>query len=81
MDAEPSRRQLESLQKQLIEAQENLSLIEERIAQYVQATDVPLQLIKDQRRLQRWIAREAVAALPKNWVPLRTWSSVLVATP
>ncbi len=57
MDTEPSRRQLELLQKQLAEAQENLALIEERIAQYVQETDVPLQLIKDQRRLRKWIAR------------------------
>jgi hypothetical protein len=57
MDIEPSHRQLESLHKQLAEAQENLSLIEERIAQYVQETDVPLQLIKDQRRLEKWIGR------------------------
>lgn len=50
-------RTVESLQLQLAEAQENLALIEERIAQYVQETDVPLQLIKDQRRLTKWIGR------------------------
>jgi vacuolar-type H+-ATPase subunit I/STV1 len=57
MDREPNARQVGSLVKQLSEAEENLRLIDERVAQYVQEVDVPLQLIKDQRRLQRWIAR------------------------
>ncbi len=57
MDLEPNARQVASLVKQLSDAEENLRLIDERIAQYVQEVDVPLQLIKDQRRLQRWIAR------------------------
>src|SRR5512136_2513950 len=57
MDQESNARQVASLQKQLSEAEENLRLIDERIAQYVQEVDVPLQLVKDQRRLQRWIAR------------------------
>ena len=57
MDQESQTRQVASLLKQLSEAEENLRLIDERIAQYVQEVDVPLQLIKDQRRLQRWIAR------------------------
>ena len=57
MAQEPNARKVASLMKQLSEAEENLRLIDERIAQYVQAVDVPLQLIKDQRRLQRWIAR------------------------
>ncbi len=57
MDHESNSRQVASLIKQLSEAEENLQLIDERIAQYVQEVDVPLQLIKDQRRLQRWIAR------------------------
>ncbi len=57
MDREPNARQVGSLVKQLSEAEENLRLIDERMAQYVQEIDVPLQLIKDQRRLQRWIAR------------------------
>ena len=57
MDQESSARQVASLQRQLGEAEENLRLIDERIAQYVQEVDVPLQLIKDQRRLQRGIAR------------------------
>jgi hypothetical protein len=57
VDQEPNARTVASLVKQLSEAEENLRLIDERIAQYVQAVDVPLQLIKDQRRLQRWIAR------------------------
>jgi hypothetical protein len=50
-------RQVASLLQQLSEAEENLRLIDERIAQYVQAVDVPLQLIKDQRRLRSGIAR------------------------
>ena len=56
MDQESHARTMASLVKQLSEAEENLRLIDERIAQYVQEVDVPLQLIKDQRRLQRWIA-------------------------
>jgi hypothetical protein len=57
MDQEPNTRTVASLVKQLSDAEENLRLIDERIAQYVQEVDVPLQLIKDQHRLQRWIAR------------------------
>ncbi len=57
MDPEPNARKVASLVRQLSDAEENLRLIDERVAQYVQEVDVPLQLIKDQRRLQRWIAR------------------------
>jgi hypothetical protein len=57
MDQESNTRQVASLVRQLSDAEENLRLIDERIAQYVQEVDVPLQLIKDQRRLQKWIAR------------------------
>jgi hypothetical protein len=57
MDQESHMRTVASLERQLSDAEENLRLIDERIAQYVQEVDVPLQLIKDQRRLQRWIAR------------------------
>jgi len=57
MDQESTTSTMASLEKQLSDAEENLRLIDERIAQYVQEVDVPLQLIKDQRRLQRWIAR------------------------
>jgi hypothetical protein len=39
------------LRHQLAEARENLLLIEERKSEYVQETDIPLQLIKDERRL------------------------------
>jgi formylglycine-generating enzyme required for sulfatase activity len=49
--------QIESLNRQLKEAQENLALIEERIAEYVLSTDVPLQLVKEQRRLEDRIHR------------------------
>ena len=45
-----------SLRRQLAEARENLRLIEEREAAYVLETDVPLQLVKEKRRLQQRIA-------------------------
>ena len=57
MDLERHTQSVASLQRQLAEAEENLRLIDERLAQYVQEVDIPLQLIKDQRRLQKLIAR------------------------
>lgn len=45
------------VQRQLAEARADLKLIEERISQYVLSTDVPLQLIKERRRLQELVAR------------------------
>ncbi len=49
--------ELEELQRLLAEAKENLQLIDERIAQYVLEIDVPLQLIKEQRRLQKKVRK------------------------
>jgi hypothetical protein len=46
----------QALQHQLDGARANLRLIEERISEYVLETDVPLSLIKDQRRWQDQIA-------------------------
>ncbi|HTP09130.1 MAG TPA: hypothetical protein VMP08_12820 [Anaerolineae bacterium] len=57
MDQEVTTRTVASLVKQLSDAEENLQLIDERIAKYVLETEVPLQLLKDQHRWQRWIAR------------------------
>lgn len=49
-----------SLQRQLAESYTSLQLIEERRAEFVQETDIPLTLIKDERRLrQRIIEIEA----------------------
>ncbi len=45
-----------SLRSQLAEARVNLRLIEERESQYVLTTDVPLQLVKEKRRLLERIA-------------------------
>jgi len=45
----------ESLRRQLTEACENLRLIDERASEYVMSTDVPLQLIKERRRLRERI--------------------------
>ncbi|CAG0998584.1 hypothetical protein GPROT1_03673 [Gammaproteobacteria bacterium] len=45
-----------SLAQQLAETREQLHLIEERKAEYVQQTDIPLQLIRDERH---WGARLA----------------------
>jgi hypothetical protein len=48
--------ELISLQDQLAEAGEDLMLIEERKSQYVLSSDIPLQLIKDERQVTRRIA-------------------------
>jgi len=42
---------LASLRRQLAEARQNLRLIEERKSQFVMATDIPLQLIKEEQYL------------------------------
>jgi hypothetical protein len=45
-----------SLERQLQSARENLRLIEDRKAEYVLEVDVPLQLIKEERRLKERVA-------------------------
>lgn len=45
-----------TFQRQLAELRENLRLIEERKSTFVQETDIPLQLLKDERRLRERIA-------------------------
>lgn len=47
---------IQSLNKQLAEAEENLRLIQERKAKYVLETDIPLQIIKEEQRLEAQIA-------------------------
>jgi hypothetical protein len=42
---------LESLNKQIVNVEENLRLIQERKSEYVQETTIPLQLIRDERQL------------------------------
>ena len=49
-------REKTSLQRQLAEARENLRLIEDRKAEYVLGVEVPLQLIKEERRWHDRIA-------------------------
>jgi hypothetical protein len=44
-----------SLHRQLAEARENLLLIQERKAEFVMGTSVPLDLIKEERRTERQI--------------------------
>jgi hypothetical protein len=59
--------QIESLKRQLKEAQENLALIEERMSEYVLSTDIPLQLVKEERRLEsriRWLQRRIAELRP-----------------
>ena len=51
-----SREDRASLERQLQSARENLRLIEDRKAEYVLEVDVPLQLIKEERRLRDKIA-------------------------
>jgi len=48
--------ELASLRRQLAEARENLRLIQERKAEYVLGTDIPLQLVKEERQLMERIA-------------------------
>ncbi len=48
--------EMASVQRQLAEARENLRLIEDRKAEYVLEVDVPLQLIKEERRLRDKVA-------------------------
>jgi hypothetical protein len=48
--------QAEALRRQLAEARDNPRLIEERESEYVLGTDVPLQLVKERRRLEERIA-------------------------
>jgi hypothetical protein len=58
-----------SLQRLLQAAQENLALIEERKAQYVLSTDIPLQLIKEERSLRKkiaWLERRIAERKPIN---------------
>jgi hypothetical protein len=50
-----SESQVESLKRLLTEAEENLRLIRERKSEFVQQADIPLQLIKDERRLEQEI--------------------------
>lgn len=56
-DPTGDQQDLESLRHQLVQARENLRLIDERIADYVLETDVPLQLLKEKGRLREHIAR------------------------
>jgi hypothetical protein len=56
------RREAQSLLQQFDDAQENLRLVQERKAQYVQEVDIPLQLIKDEKHWIKQIA-ELEAAL------------------
>jgi hypothetical protein len=46
---------LESLRRQLVAERENLLLIQERKAEFVMETSVPLDLIKEERRTERQI--------------------------
>jgi tetratricopeptide (TPR) repeat protein len=51
-----SEKDLESLQRQLAEARENLRIIQERKAEFVLSVEIPLQLVKEERSLLDKIA-------------------------
>jgi BMFP domain-containing protein YqiC len=55
-----------SRQRQLAEARENLSLVQERKEEFERSTDIPLQLVKEERRLRARIAEleQQLAAQP-----------------
>jgi hypothetical protein len=48
---------LDALRRQLRQEQENLRLIQERKAEYVLATDIPLDLVKRERQLMENVAK------------------------
>ncbi len=56
-DVTRSQEDTATLQRQLVEERVNLKLIEERMTEYVLGVDVPLQLVKEQRRLQDKISQ------------------------
>ncbi len=59
--------QIDSLKHQLKETQENVALIQERMSEYVLSTDIPLQLVKEERRLEsriRWLQRRIADLRP-----------------
>jgi len=61
--------EVEALQRELSQARENLALIQERMSEYVLSTDVPLQLIKEERRWEgriRWLERRIAELRPIN---------------
>jgi KaiC/GvpD/RAD55 family RecA-like ATPase len=64
---------IRSLRKQLAEAEESLRLILERKSEFVQETEVPLQLIKDERRLEAQIGnlRARLTRLAETPCPYR----------
>lgn len=49
--------EVDSLRRQLDELRANLRLIEERKAEYVESTGIPLQLVKEERQLRERIAQ------------------------
>ncbi len=69
--------EIESILRQLEEEEENLRLIVEREAQYVEKTTVPLQLIKEKRRtVERIEALQARRAELENNIPVYQRRSV-----
>lgn len=67
--------EVEALQRELSQARENLTLIRERMSEYVLSTDVPLQLVKEKRRLE-----ERIRSLERRIVELRPINVLREAT-
>ena len=57
MSSDLDEEQVETWQKMLANYQENLLLIEERMSQFVESTTIPIQLLKEKRRLEAQIRR------------------------
>jgi EAL domain-containing protein (putative c-di-GMP-specific phosphodiesterase class I) len=51
----PQNEELEARRRQLAEAEENLRLIQERKSEYPLSTDIPISLIKEERKLEQHI--------------------------
>ena len=56
--------EIQSLQQQLASLRENLRLVDERKAQYVEENEIPLQLVKNEKKL-----RERIAAIERKLGP------------
>ena len=57
MSSDLDEEQVETWQKMLANYRENLLLIEERMSQFVESTTIPIQLLKEKRRLEAQIRR------------------------
>ena len=75
--------EIRSLRKQIAEGEENLLLIQERKSEFVQETAIPLQLEKDERRLERRLSelRERIEMVGTERVQTRKTKGFVFDSP